>query len=728
MVGVASDPMDGGSPVGSDPTVEGLSLLGEQMPLAEALQEMVASEIEPPVATRPDQPIPGIDRIEVPLTDSQIQVLARDLCGLVIEYKAAAREKNDIEGEIRDAYLQRFNSDQGGAVAGSAEMVSELVMSWVDQAAARLATNMLSVRPLIQVEPVEVPDMDPEFVEKLAKDTQTFLNAYFLNPEDMDFLHLLPVSILRTAKVGTSVFYINWEEERERHYVWETGSKNPRKVEKRVGKVKARLLDNEMVMIWPPDLPNWQRGYQIVGHRATLTPAEWRGMVAQYKIPAETVKLIEGTPPDHDNPAGREAERQGVTTTVLRDNPLLQPVDIWELWCHMMLPGEDEPDKFRLLLHEPTQTIAWIGYNGNHDQSHPYYPVRYKWSDNFAWGMGIGHEGLMNQAADTALWNLEIDNIMAGAYYMILRRAGAVHSTQSEDRRPGGEIVVEDVEKDFKPVKLGGEAPEITMSRGSNRQSGANAVGLSSVMMGQGDPTMKSGAGTGSTLALIEQGNKKMQYNDFNLRTDWSAIFAHILEQATQYGQEGIWYRQVNAEAAGRLKLLQYQPPRGRVSQMFRFRATAPSASTSDESRKQAYMLIWSFALQHAQVVSGYVERYLTTENPAALPRWYHDTAVSLTKIFTKIAEFNEMPGAERIAPDVPETTPEDMVINQLMQQTQTLQGELEQAQQLLQQYAGQGADLMGGGEGGEGAGTPTEQQPPPPPQMMGGAPQGQIQ
>lgn len=693
-----AEPLTGPS-LSPDPALDGLLSLADETDVLSLLDDLTGADRQPESGTRPDQFIAGDGSpIQISLSETDAKLLVQELTDLVDEYRAAAKEKDDQEQEIRDAYLQRFDSAQGGTDIGAAEMVSELLYSSVDQAHARLTTNILTAKPLIVIDPVVTRNVTPEQADQAAKDAQAFLNPYSM--DEMDFRHLLPTALLRTAKVGNSVFYLRWEEEQKIRYEWTRDSSQPKRIEEKIGTVKPRLLDNQNVFLWPPTLPNWQNGYQIVGHEETLTPAKWRAMVATYGIAKEVAQIIEGTPPDSDTPENQEAERHGIAAGVLPDRRLLKPVTVCEAWCHMVLPGKVEPDKFQVIFHRPTRQLIWAGYNANHSQKHPYHPLRYKWSDNFAWALGIGHECLQNQSADTALWNLELDNLMAGAYHVILRRSGSVYNTQTENMRPGAEIVVDDVEKDFRTVKLGGDAPEIGMSRALNKQSAAAGTGLSSVMFGQGDPVMKSGAGTGSTLALIEQGNKKLQQIDSNLRVDLSDIFQYILEQVAQYGQAGVYYRNTDEATADRLKVYLYEPPRGDIGRMFRFRAQAPSASTSDEARKQAYMLVWNFALEHSKVVSAYVEKVLAAENPAALPRWYRQTAIFLSHVVRKIAEFVELPGAASLVPDIPETTPQDQVINQLAQENSSLQQEIAQAQQMLAQYAGQGMEMAGQQQG----------------------------
>lgn len=695
-----------------DPALAALSSLADQgqNPL-DLLQSLLSSDATPDTATRPDVPVPGqANALAISLSEKEEQDLANELCDLVEEYFSAMADRREREAEIRDAYAQKFNAAQGGNQPDSASLSSEMMTSFVDQAAARLTTNFMDAKPAVAVDVARGAGIDGDESDQLAEDTEHFLDSYTMN--EMDFIHLLPVAFLRAAKVGTVVFYLTWEEEKRVRWIFRKDAKKAQKKVEVVGRVAPKLLDNDRVIIWPPTVINWQRDYQFVGHEEYLTPDQWRDIAARYKLSKELTEEIESLAPEEkDASLLAESERQGINAAQLTDEDSLKPIKVTELWCDMVLPGGDEREKFQVILNRSKRKILWIGYNGFHSQCHPYWPIRYKWGDNSCWGTGIGDEILNNHSADTALWNLELDNLYAGAYWAILRRTGSIYNTQSDNPRPGMVIAVDDVNADFKPIQLGGGVPAIGETRTENQSRAASGSGLSSVMFGQGDPVQKSGTGTGATNALIEQGNKKLAAIDRNIRTDVSAIYEFILELIAQYAQEGIFYRRVGQDAAGRLTRLLYTPPRGDISQMFQFRAQAPSVATTDEARKNGYMMIWTFATAQSQIVDQYVTQLLQANNPAAIPSWKKSIVDYLNQIAKKVIEFTDMPGVIDYIPQAPDPTPQDQVINQQSQQIQQLEAQLQQAQQQLQQLAQQGMNMAGGGQP---PGQPGAQQAPP--------------
>lgn len=688
----------------------GLALLQElqdagEDPMSLLIQPFLDAEAQADLATRPEAPIPGeTDSLRIDLDDDQKMLLAAELCDLLDEYDQSMANRNDREAEICDAYAMLPDEVHQGRGQEAAQMVSEMTMSFVDQAYARIGTGIMGITPLIRVDPVETAGFEGEEAANAARSAEQFLQSYGLDgPPNLRFK--MPVALLRTSKVGTAVFYAEWADEtvRRRYYPPEPEVApgmprrpvGPVQTEERQGKIRLHLVDNRDVKIWPPNVIDWQDA-QFIGHEARHTPQSWRSIAKQYKLDADLQKLITDLPSDNLDPQKDEQRRHGIETGQLLDRKGLQPVALTELWGKMVLPGDDEPLAVQIILHRPTRKIVYVGHNPHFSARLPYFPIRYKWSDESAWGTGVGHEAVYGQAADTAMWCLELDNLMAGAYHVILRRPGSMYNTQTDELRPGAQLVVDDVNEDFKSVKIGGDAPELGISRENTYTRARVGTGLSAVASGQGDPVMKSGAGTGSTLALIEQGDKKLRMIDSNIRADLTRLYMFLLELVAQYAPDGVFYRYVGEEDAARLKMLKFTPPRGGdLSQMFRLRAQAPSIGASDESRKERVMLIGNLAVQHIQTIDMYVSELLGQHNPAALPRWKETIVRYLTEIHLQTVRLNELPRLPEMVPQMPGMTSADQQMNELLGQNQTLQQQVEQLTAQLQQLAGEGMGMV---------------------------------
>lgn len=710
-----------------------LALLSELSPDGDgdalsALTPFFEADVLSDLASRADSPLPGQDSatsavtspLLISLTDDQRTLLGAEACDLLDEYDDAMRERNDREDEIRDAYDMIPDTQQSGRGPESAQVCSEILMSGVDQAFARVCTAIQGVTPLIRIQPIQRAGFEGDEAFLAASEAEKFMEAYMLDGPP-DLRHLLPVALLRTCKVGTSVFYLDWTDETRRVRTYVNDSRDPVEVTRKEGRLNAYLLDNRDVKLWPPTLINWQSA-TFVGHEARYTPESWRALAKRYGLPPDLRSLIEQNPGEVEDATQAELRRSGIEPSTLLENKALQPIVLTQLYCNMTLPGEDEPTRFQMILHRPTRTLVYIGKNPYFSGKFPYFPLRYKWSDSSGWGSGVGHEGLANQAADSAMWAIELDSLFASCYWVVLRKAGNVYHTQSEDIHPGAEITVENVEEDFKPVKMGGEAPELHTSRANNYMRFRTSTGLSAMTSGQADPVLKSGASTGGILALIEQGDKKLKMVDTNLRTDLSPLYLFAMECVAQYAPDGLFYQWTDERAADSLRLLKYVPQRGEMAQMFRFTAQAPSVSSSDEMRKTNIMAIGALAQQHVQYIDAVVTEQLTQDNPAAIPRWKEEVVRYLTEIHRETIQLHEIPHLPDLIPEMPETTPQDQIINQMQQY-------IGQLQQQLEQLAAQGAGMMGGGgapaeAGGEmpPKGMPSQQMP-----MNGGGGMGMM-
>jgi hypothetical protein len=690
--------------------------------LADLISPLIEADSLSDESTRADAALPGrTPSLRIYLSTDAEDRLAAEFCDLLDEYDTAAGARHDREDEIRQHYAMIPDVRSTGMTGPDpAQQSSEMTMTMADQAAARLLTTIMGVQPLMRVDAVQQLGFEGEEAFSFASSAEQFLQSYIMNGPP-DGTHFLPTAINRLAKVGTAVVYVEWADTTRIQRYFDAGRIDPVEEVVSEGRLLHHLIDNRDVVIWPPTEINWQKA-TFVGHTARHTPESWRRLARRFDLPEDLQSAIEANPDDAATTPERERlKTAGIEAGQLYDNDRLRPVALTELWCRMSLAGlhpeeqeaagsplssglaallrNAEEVSFQVILHRPTRRIVYIGFNPYFTEKKPYFPLRYKWTDNSSWGDGVGHECLMAQVADTSMWNLELDNLMAGAYWVVLRAAGSMYlGLQTDEIRPGMQIPVDDVNADFKSVKLGGEAPELQTSRMNNYTRARTATGLSSATSGQADPVMKSGASTGSVLALIEQGDKKLRMIDSNLRADLSDLWMFDLEVVAQYAPDGLYYHYADREDADRLREIKFIPPRGgEIGRRFRLRAQAPSAGSSDEARKQALMLIWTMAEQHVMIIDQQVTELLSQNNPAALPRWKMQVVAFLTEFLSQTLKLHEVPRLPELVPEVPPPTPQDQVINELQQQ-------LMMAQQQLAQLAQSGVDMMGGAAGSAGS------------------------
>lgn len=627
---------------------------------------MVFLEAEP---EEPEQTFPG-EGEEIDLSSDEREELARALCEELDAYDAAMAARHDRWDEIEDAY-DLASTGQGGEVGESEAITSEWLMSVVDQATARIEEALLGADPLVRVKPLvgEGDDETAQWADD-AKSAENVLNNYVRRESGFD--NLLPVMLHRTVKLGTAVARIGWV---RRKWVsrWYDSDGEEQVEDQESAGVEFEMLENHAVVVWPPDLLDWQKA-ELVGHRAVYTHYKWQAKAREWDLDSEVIAQVETVEHQEENRPGEMPDSLSTENV---------PKQITELWCDMPLPGEDESSRFQVLIHEPTKTLLKIFPNRHREQQHPYYPLRYKLPDLTAWGDGIGDEGLTSQSIDSALRTMEMDNLMAGAYWVNWVKAGSTTDMNLDRLRPG-EVLRGDNPDEFKPIKMGGDAPEIGASLEKNRFYGREGTGMASVLSGQGDPTMKSGAGTGSTLALIEQASSKFNAVGRRIKFDLAPMFGFVLELLGQFVTEEQLYKIATRRDAEPIEMLKWQPPRRRIRDVFHVEVEAPSASTSYEARKQSYLMLWTFCMQFVQTMIQTGGPALQQSNPQGYMRWLQEWADFMTVLARRIVEHHDLPGMKEKIPKLPEMTPQDQQIMQLEGEIQQLTQQLQQMQMMM--------------------------------------------
>lgn len=633
--------------------------------------------------TYESQPQPGSSEAEeVDLDTEERAALARELAEKLQHHDSAMRGPWERWAEIEDAYALL---PEGGSyrTTDGERMVSPLLMTMVDQAEARLEGGILEAEPLVRIRPISGIGQSQIALEEDAGAAERFYNNYLKTAVRIG-RRLVP-ALRRTPKLGTAVLRWDWKDEKRtyRHY---TRGGTLQETTRRDSRLDFSLIDNEQVVVWPLDIVDWQDA-EMVGHRAYYSKAGWARKSRELGLSKEDSDRIANAQisPQVADARQERMERHGADRTSWEANE--PPVCITELWCNMMLPGYEEPERFVAIFHEGTPELLRITWNTHHSQRHPYFPLRWKILDGWAWGSGIGHELVYNQAIASALKTLDLDNLAAGAYWVNQIRMGSLAHQITDRVRPGETIPVEEIDKDFKPTKMGGAAPEVGAAAAANDYEGRTVVGIPDVLQGQGDARLKSGASTGQTLALIEQASVKLNSTGRTVKDDGGDFFRGGFEHLCQYAPDGLITRYTDEDDELVVRSLRWTPPRGTsIAEAFELWIEAPSMSTSNESRKERGLILTSFLGQQMQLLQPLALQLLETENPAAIGRYLRQIYSFFEDLTRRIVRYHDLPGVEQRFPSLPEEMPADQILNQLQQQLGELSGQVESLTQENQQ------------------------------------------
>lgn len=632
-----------------------------------------------------DEPVSADDDSLIGAPDGRITLnedrrleLVSCLLEILQAHDAAMTSRWDREDEIERAYAMIPDANRGGIVPDAARMVSSITQAFVDQAAARISRGIMEVKPLMKVDPIIDAGFQGEMAVEMAKKAERFFESYVM--DELDFNTMLPIATKRATKLGSAVFRAMWTKTRCAYY--ENGK---REIEEK-GYLDVQLPENHNIVCWPLNIYDAQCA-TIFGHRNHLTPGEFKNVAAQLNVDADTVaQILNSDSPDRR--AQETLKNQDIKPS--QTGEYTAHITLTELWCNLALPGELEPSKYMVVLHEESRNILYLGYNRLKSQKHPYYPLHYQRVDGSFWGKGVGHEAMFAHAADSTFRNLEIDNLRATAAWVQIVKSGSMAESMADRISPGFRVVTDSPDEDIQFKELGGDLSNIYQAKNANYQDAIQVTGLASVLMGLGDPNMKSGASATATVSLIEQAGKKFGDVDATFRDGLEDLYIHLMETVAQFAPDGLYYKYLDPDSAGQLRMIRFVPPEGDITRMFHIRAQAPSAAMNRESYKERLLALYQLTTAHVNLYMGLAMGALQQQNPAEIPRLQYQVCKLLEDLYKQIIEAHQVPGVINDAPSIGQPMPADQVINQLMQQTQKmgqqLQGLAQQNQQLQHQ------------------------------------------
>lgn len=685
-------------------------------------ESSVLAQLSSLVPPEPTDPRIGVDpRTSQPVcTAEALETLENELPSILTAYDSMMADHWQREREIEEAYaMLRPDSRSQGNYPGASRMLSEMMMATVDQTKARIARGLLEVEPMLRVVPImEGTYANPAILE-LAKSTERFLDSYgkrVLKIED-----LLPLAVLRLCKVGTAVVRADWEKD----IAW-TGFHTPdgqaQWQPKDDSGVRLRLIRNHDVILWPCWLPDWQRDYEFVGHRSVMTVNQFREFAQRIGLDPELQTQIEEFSRGAGKPTGStgntfgdmpSSETAGIDPAGMTSLRGFELPMVTELWGRQSFEPGAPPSLYRIFYHEGLRKVLKIEANPYFSGRHPYFPLRYKLVDGSAWGTGLGQEIFMCHVADTMFRNLEIDNLLSTAFSIVAYKNGTILDQLVDRLAPGQRVPVEDPEGDIKPISFAthGAIEMIYQGQNANENRKVTVSGQAPVLQGQGDPTLKSGGGTGAIVALIDQAGKKFGDVDATIRRGLTELYGFILDLVFQFAPNGLYVEYASEQDAMMLVQTKYQPARGKpASALFEIVAEAPSASNNKEMAKNHLAMIYNFMQQHVQMEIGMAQMVYQAMNPAGFIPFVWKSAEFLNDLARKMLEANDIPGVAAQIAHIEPPTPAEQQVNGLMAQVQQLAAENEA---LKQQAAGGRGMSPGAGPGGRPA--PTGPEPPPP-------------
>lgn len=277
---------------------------------------------------------------------------------------------------------------------------------------------------------------------------------------------------------------------------------------------------------------------------------------------------------------------------------------VYEIWCDYDINNDDLPEHLVITYHYETQTILQLRLNWYFHQRKPYTVIPYSVTNDSIYGLGLCEMVKPFQDLLTKWHRMATDN----AYLVNIRMFIAKKECGIEEvpkLYSGRTFFVDDPSKDFIPFGLADVYPSTLTERQNIFGLIEKRTGVSDYLVGRESPIIGSRATATSTVALIEEGTKRVEQVLENIRAGMAEIIENCIYIWIQYGPGTVneivfGDDEIGAKVSEFFDLVRQEDVAGTLA----IDLSATDASTSRHARQQMQLAL-------IQVMMGYFEKVL---------------------------------------------------------------------------------------------------------------------
>lgn len=440
---------------------------------------------------------------------------------LVSEFSPKQAEWSDQE----KLYRARGSGPKSFPFQGACGDIIPVMAMAVDPVHARLENGIFKADPVFTVKALKKSYSD------LMPSVNRFVDYY--QHHRLKLRQVCSPRFLECAKHGTMVYKTSYDRE---VYRVQTYDKEWKVISKDVTRFSGpRVFGVHITNFMFP------AGYEHI-QQCPIVLERQRPTFAQLKILEASGKLVNVDAVKDQGTSERtllELEREHSANQIEIDRHELDRIQIIEGWCEYDINGDGLPEKLVFTYHYDTDTFLQLRYNWYFHQRYPYTVIPYTITNDSIHGLGLGEMSKTFQEAITQWHQMATDN----AYLANIRMFIASKDAQIENnpRLWAGRVFrVNDPGKDLIPFKM-------SDTYGSTLQERQNLFGLvekrsgiSDYLTGRESPIVGSRATATSTLALIDEGTKRVEQTMENIRRGMAEIMENCMYIWMQYGLDDI--------------------------------------------------------------------------------------------------------------------------------------------------------------------------------------------
>ena len=439
--------------------------------------------------------------------------------------KDAQQRKQQIWADYEIAYRAYPEPFKSSPFEGASTIVVPVIAMAVDPIHARLDTGIWKQDPPVTVKALR------KSVQDLMPSVQQFINYWITHVARVR--QVASPRMLECTKLGTMVFKTIYDRE-----VYNIKTYDPKADYKVVDRTEVRYAGPRVLGVSLGDFlfpPNYQflQDCHMVAERIRTTYWKLKVMEASGKLKdVDKVKLqtTHDRTPVED---ARELAAQHVGVT--RNDDII----VYEIWFDYDIDGNSLPEHLVATYHPESRTLLQLRYNWYFNQKKPYVVIPYSVTNDSLYGIGLCEMVLPFQQAITRWEQMAEDNAyIANIRMFIVKKESDIEEVPR--LYAGRCFFVDDPRSDFIPFASGDIYPSTLSERQNLFGLVEKRTGVSDYLTGRESPIVGTRATATSTLALIQEGTKRVEEVLENFRLGFGEIFLNCISIWMQYGLEGL--------------------------------------------------------------------------------------------------------------------------------------------------------------------------------------------
>lgn len=445
----------------------------------------------------------------------------------IMDLQSSQADKLQTWADQEDAYRALPGPAQNKPFVGAARETIPAIAMAVDPIHARLDTGIFK--------------NDPVFSFKaLRKDATKYVNSLeeffdFYQRHKLKLRQVASPRLLECTKLGTCVFKTVYDRESYKIRTYDVKNNYAIIERQEVRFSGPRVFGISLGdILFPPDYESLEDCPIVIERQRTtlqkLLKAQAAGKVAN-------IDKIKNQVQTNQRNVLETAREDATEHKPARRYP--DELEVFEAWCDYDIDGDGDVEHLVATYHFHTNELIQLRLNWYFHQSYPYTVIPYSVANGTLYGIGICEMVLPFQDALTKWHRMATDNAyLANIRMFIVKKESGIEEVPR--LYAGRCFFVDDPRSDFIPFSAGDIYPSTLSERQNLFGMVEKRTGVSDYLTGRESPIIGTRATATSTLALIQEGTRRVEEVLENIRLGMADIALKCIYIWFQYGLEGI--------------------------------------------------------------------------------------------------------------------------------------------------------------------------------------------